>query len=133
GQRVERVVQVDEGRVGERHEAGQLLDRLAERRLLRGERFGRGAEVLDQRGEVRLARRDRPEQLARLGDEAREVATVVPVELLEEGAAGGDGGVQVLPGRLRLGALAGELGGRPLDQVLNALQGRRVERVEQLV
>ncbi len=133
GQGVQRVAEVYERCVGERHEPGEPLDRLPERGRLRGQRLGRRPQVLDERGQVRRARRDRREELRGLDDEVREVPAVVAVELLEQRAARRHRRVQVLPRRLGRGALAGELRARALDQVLDALERRRVERVEQLV
>ena len=132
-QRVERVAQVHERRVGQRHEPRQPLDRLAQRGLLGGQRLRGRAQVLDQRRQVGLLDRNVREQLARLDHEAREVAPVVTVELGEQRAARRHRRVQVLPRRLGRRALVRELGRRALDQVLEALERRRVQRVEQLV
>ena len=80
-----------------RHEAGQLLDRLAQRGLLRGQRLGGRAEVLDQRAQVGLARGDVGEQVPGLDDELVKCRRVL-VELVEQRVLERHRRVQVLPG-----------------------------------
>src|SRR6202035_2217604 len=70
--------------------------------------------------------------MARGRDEPGELAGVA-VELPEQHARGGNRRVEVLPRELRLARPARVLGGGALKDVLNALAGGRVERVEQLV
>ena len=130
---VERAAQVDERRVGEPHEPRQPPDRLSERVSLRGQRLGRLRQVADQPAQVGAALRHRGHEAARLDDEVGELAGVA-VDLAEQGmlleAIAGFRYAQACCG---LPAAADVLGGRALDHVLEALERRRVERVEQLI
>ena len=129
---VERGAEVEERRVGAPHERRQLLDRVGQRGLLVADRGRRGGEVVDQAGEVLVAVGDVGDELGGGDDEALEQRGVA-VELVEQAAGGGERRVEVDERLVHLLALALELLGGALEDVLEVLARLVVEGVEELV
>ena len=129
---VERRTQIDEGRIGLAQRAGQQAESARERDVLRADRGGRRVRVRDEVREVVAARGDRGHGLRGVDDEVLEDLAVA-IELADEPAGGRQRGAEVLGRLLDVLGLARVLGRRALDDLLQALAGLRVERVEQLV
>ena len=111
---------------------GQPLDRLPERDVLVGERGERRREVGDEAREIGLPRREVRYQVARGRDGPRELA-VSRLSSRNRTLAVEIAGLRYSHASCASLRSARVLGRRALEHVLNALAGRRVQRVEELV